>query len=652
MDVLRHSLHRAWRGLWGLLPGQLLPLRLRLSGLARRLLGAPPIKRYDPEDRRGYAAWLARHARLSPADRAAIQAHIAALPARPLISLAMPVHNVAELGLDRAIASVEAQLWPHWELCIALDAAAPEPLKRLVAAAAAAEMRIRVVEQPAEGTTGLANAAFGLARGAYVAALAPEARLAPEALYEVAAAVTAAPDLAVLYADEDRIDAAGARFGAWFKPEFDPDLLLGQDLLGGFAVYRRDLLQQLGGLREAMGPAAAHDLALRATARVGAVRVRHIPALLCHGGAVAPAEPAAQARAVAAALAEAGIPAEVAPAPRLPGGVRVIRPVPEPAPLVSVIVPTRDRAGLLAACAEGVLHRTDYPALELLIVDNGSEEAETLALFGRLRADPRVRIISAPGPFNYSALNNRAAAEARGEILLLLNNDIEVIEPGWLRELVSHALRPEVGAVGAKLLYADGTLQHGGVVTGIGGVADHYLPRAAREDTGHVGSLALVREVAAVTGACLALRREVFRQVGGLDEAKLAVAFNDVDLCLRIREAGYRILWTPFAELYHLESASRGQDLSPEKVRRFAGEIATMCQRWGEVLMRDPFYSPWLSLDGAHAALARAPRRVPPWTPWLGAPVSPARPARPPRPEPMAAPASRGAPAPRSPHPR
>ncbi|WP_431267293.1 glycosyltransferase [Dankookia sp. P2] len=222
-----------------------------------------------------------------------------------------------------------------------------------------------------------------------------------------------------------------------------------------------------------MGEAAAHDLALRATAAAGPARVAHLPALLWHAGPGQATDPAAHRRAAAAALQAAGEAARVEPAPLAPQWNRVVRALPDPAPLVSVIVPTRDRAALLEAVAEGVLRRTDYPAIELLVVDNGSEEAATLVLFDRLRADPRVRILAAPGPFNYSALNNRAAAEARGEILLLLNNDIEVIEPGWLREMVSHAVRPEIGAVGAKLLYADGRLQHGGVVTGVGGVADH-----------------------------------------------------------------------------------------------------------------------------------------------------------------------------------
>ena len=296
-----------------------------------------------------------------------------------------------------------------------------------------------------------------------------------------------------------------------------------------------------------------------------------------------------------------------------PEAWRALWPLPAVPPLVSVIVPTRDRAGLLATCAEGVLHRTDYPALELLIVDNDSEEPATRDLFARLAQDPRVRILPAPGPFNYAALNNRAVAEARGEVVVLLNNDIDVIGPGWLREMVAQALRPEIGAVGARLLYADGRVQHGGVVVGLGGVAGHYLLGAAREDPGYFGSLVLARSASAVTAACLALRREVYLAVGGMDAAELPVAFNDVDLCLRIGATGRRILWTPFAELYHLESVSRGSDTTAARASAFAREIGTMRRRWGPVLARDPCHNPNLDVEGPRPALAAAPPRFQPW---------------------------------------
>ncbi|TDH60557.1 glycosyltransferase family 2 protein, partial [Dankookia rubra] len=308
--------------------------------------------------------------------------------------------------------------------------------------------------------------------------------------------------------------------------------------------------------------------------------------------------------------------AGVAPCPPPAAGalpLRVHWPLPGPPPLASVIVPTRDHPDLLARCAEGVLQDTAYAPLELLVIDNGSTEPATHALLGRLRQDPRVRVLDAPGPFNYAALNNRAVAAARGEVLVLLNNDVAVIEPGWLGEMVAHALRPGIGAVGARLLYADGRVQHGGVVLGVGGVASHYHPFAGREDPGYHGALRLVRRVAAVTAACLAMRRTVFEAVGGLDAEHLAVAFNDVDLCLRIRAAGHAIVWTPHAELYHLESVSRGFDGAPQNRERFAREVAYMRGRWGPALDADPYYSPNFSLQDAGFNLAFPPRRPRRW---------------------------------------
>jgi GT2 family glycosyltransferase len=285
--------------------------------------------------------------------------------------------------------------------------------------------------------------------------------------------------------------------------------------------------------------------------------------------------------------------------------------------MVSIIVPTRDRAELLAECADGILRRTGHQPLELLIVDNGSVEAKTLTLFERLGADPRVRVLPAPGPFNFAALNNQAVAEARGEILVLMNNDVAVIGADWLDELVSQAVRPNVGAVGCKLLFPDGRLQHGGIILGVGGtppVAGHLCLGARPGETGYYGHLAMARNVSAVTAACMALRREVYAEVGGMDAANLAVAFNDVDLCLKIRAAGYDVVWTPFAELHHHESASRGNDLAPAAAERFRREAQVMRARWGELLDNDPFYGP--NFDRAHGdyRLASPPLLRPSWS--------------------------------------
>jgi GT2 family glycosyltransferase len=415
----------------------------------------------------------------------------------------------------------------------------------------------------------------------------------PGAVALARAALEADPQLDLIYGDEDVLPPGGARRDPWFKPDWTPEPAFGgQDMVGGgFAMARASALA-------AAGPLAPGREALDLALRLPPTRIGHIPRILAHR-----AGPASTQGLAPLAARHAGAPAVASPY----GGFRIDWPQPQPSPLVSVIVPTRDRADLLARCAKGVLEQTDYSPLELLIVDNGSVEAATLALFERLKTDRRVRVIPAPGPFNYSALNNAAAAQARGEILLLLNNDIEVTGGGWLGELVAQVSRPGVGAVGARLLFADGRLQHAGIVAGAGGIASYYHPYAARSARGYRDALVMVREVSAVTGACLAIRREAFEAVGGLEAERLAVAFNDVDLCLRLREAGWRILWTPFAELIHHESATRGSDLAPEHRARYAAEIAHMQRRWGTMLSTDPFYNHNFSLENGAYRLARRP---------------------------------------------
>ena len=270
--------------------------------------------------------------------------------------------------------------------------------------------------------------------------------------------------------------------------------------------------------------------------------------------------------------------------------------VPNSGPRVTLIIPTRDRADVLATCIRSIRAQTRYPDYEIIIVDNGSVQNETKRLFAELKSDAAIRILHYPHAFNFSAINNFAAREASGTILGLVNNDIEVTQEHWLSEMVALAMLPDIGCIGAKLLYPDGRLQHGGVVIGLGGVAGHAYKFAGGDDPGYLGQLGVTHEVSAVTAACLLVRREVYDQVGGLDES-LTVAFNDVDFCLRVAAAGYLNLWTPFAELIHHESVSRGRDLTAAKARRFADEHAIMQRRWGAALLDDPYYSPHLTRD-------------------------------------------------------
>ena len=585
----------------------------------REVLG--PSAQTDAE----YRDWILAHDTLSDGDRAAITDQIARMSNSPTISVVLPAYATPAPLIKAAIASVQAQLYPHWELCIADDGSPGEALWTLLEDEARRDARIRIVRRAVNGQIAAAtNSALGLATGDFVAFMDHDDLLTEHALYHVAATLERYPDAGLIYSDEDKIDERGRRSQPYFKTEWNAELMLGQNMVNHLAVYRRSLVEDLGGVREGFEGAQDHDLALRAVESIGPTHIHHIPWVLYHWrwrgrqGSFSRrwAQLCADAarRAVAEHLArkdQTG--ASVSNQPGAAGWLRVQRALPAPPPLVSIIVPTRDRLDLLARCAEGVLHGTDYDPLELIIVDNGSVEPETLAHFEELKADPRVRILPAPGPFNFSALMNGAVAEARGEIILLLNNDISMIRSDWLSEMVSHAVQPNVGAVGARLLYPDGTIQHAGVVLGTGGVAGHLHVGAPGEYSGYQGHLKLARNVSAVTAACLAMRRSVWEEVGGMDAEHLTVAFNDVDLCLKIRAADYEIVWTPFAELYHHESASRGLDLEPVAAARFQSEIATMRERWGPVLDADPFYGPVFDMRFTNYRPADVPRRVVPW---------------------------------------
>jgi O-antigen biosynthesis protein len=377
-------------------------------------------------------------------------------------------------------------------------------------------------------------------------------------------------------------------------------------------------VERLGGFRVGMEGSQDYDLALRVLVETSPDRIVHIPRVLYHwrqdGGGRSFSESMIDQcarngrRAVEEFLAPIVPGAIVQPSPAAPLWNRVIYPIPKPEPLVSVIIPTRNQADVLSQAVNGVLHRTDYPAIEVLIVDNESDEPSTLALLAQLGRDARGRVLRYPGPFNFSALNNHAVNEAAGELVLLLNNDVEVINSDWLREMASHAIRPGIGAVGAKLLYPNGTIQHGGITVGVGSVAGHQYVNRSGDDIGYFGHLKLVRNVTAVTGACLMLRRQAYFDAGGLDEVSLPVAFNDIDLCLKLVAQGYRNVWTPFAELYHKESVSRGSDQTGENAARYARDVATMRQRWGDLLDHDPYWNHNLSLSRVVPSLAFPPR--------------------------------------------
>jgi glycosyltransferase involved in cell wall biosynthesis len=603
--LLRRMLHRAWQTLQ----------REGIQGLRRYFL------LHGQTDIADYEQWVRMYDTLTDTERGLIRQHSARLPYKPLLSVVMPVYNTPEELLRQAIASVRRQLYDNWELCIADDASTARHVRLLLEEAQASDARIKVTYRETNGHISLAsNSALELASGEFIALLDHDDELTEHALYMVAVELNAHPDAALIYSDEDKITERGVRHEPYFKPDWNPDLCLCQNMVSHLGVYRTSVVREVGGFRQGYEGSQDWDLALRVIKKVSPSQVRHVPHVLYHwrvvSGSTAGAVSAKQYVLSAHARLlrdhfrdQPGV--EVLPA--VTGYWRVKYPPPQTPPLVSLIIPTRNRVDLLARCVESIYEKTSYPNFEVIIVDNQSEDPQTLSYLQRLVKERGSTVLQYDAPFNFSAVNNFAAGWARGAILGFLNNDLEIISPGWLEEMVSQALRPEIGAVGAMLYYPDETIQHAGVILGVLGVANHAYNHKPRGYLGQMGRALLVQNLSAVTAACLVLRASVFTEVGGFEEKYLPIAFNDVDLCLRINEKGYRNLWTPYAELYHYESASRGYEDTDEKRARFKREIDYMLQRWGDVLSRDPAYNLNLTLDKADFSLAFPPRVKLPW---------------------------------------
>ena len=565
----RRSLATAWRLLRA---GDLAGLGRRLLGRLRRLGRGRPVD---------YATWRVRHVVLTDGDRARIDELAAALPRRPSFTLGVegggadtgdrsPQHDPDRLRAT--LGSVVAQTWPEWVLCLATDRALSDELATV--AVDVGDSRIRI--------TGPDPTVLG----DWAACVHAGDLLHPAALFSVAHAIAHSAGPAVVYTDNDHVDARGRLTLPHCKPDWNPDLLLGQDYLAGLVAYRRDVAEG------AAGAETPHERALRCTDGLTAAEVLHVPHVLY------------TARIGSGGLSEALTDTE---------GRRVARPVPDPAPRVSVLIPSRDQGRLLERCLGSIRERTDYPDVEIVLVDHESTQPQARQVIDALADDPTHRVLAHSGPFNFAAMVNRAAEAATGDVLVLLNNDTEVITPGWLTEMVGQLSRPEVGVVGALLLFTDGTIQHAGVHPGVGGLMGHGHKHRRSDDPGYFGRLTVVHEVAAVTGACLGITRATWDRLGGLDETDLAVAYNDIDLCLRARAAGLRVVFTPHAVLHHHESVSRGFDDDPGRTARLADEVAVMRERWGDLLDADPAYSPNLTLTGRDFTLAEHPRVTPPW---------------------------------------
>ncbi len=569
----------------------------------------------DAPDLAPYKLWVEHFDSLGAADRAVLEASIGAFAGRPLVSILMPVYNPNLAWLAEAIDSVRNQIYPHWQLCIADDASNDPGVGELLRAYAAMDSRIVLKMRPRNGhISASSNSALALATGDWIALLDHDDLLSADALLRMVMAINLHPNLRLLYSDEDKIDEEGRRSDPYFKSDWNPDLFYSQNMISHLGVYHAALVRDVGGFREGYEGSQDYDLALRCVECLAPQQIHHVARVLYHwrihsqstanGPAAKPYAAVAGERALNDHFRRTGV---AASATAVEAGYRIRYHMPE-VPLVTLIIPTHNALGLLRQCVESVIALTSYPRYEILVIDNRSDDPATLAYLRELARRPNVRVERDTRPFNYSAINNSAVRSANGTVVALLNNDVEVINNDWLDEMVSLAMRPGVGAVGAKLLYSDDTIQHGGIILGVHGIAGHAHRFVDRASAGYCGRAALVQSFSAVTAACLVVRKELYEEAGGLNEETLGVACNDVDFCLRLGKAGYRTLWTPYAELYHHESATRGFDRTAEQLARCARENAYMREHWQDLLAADPFYNPNLSLDSEDFSFAWPPR--------------------------------------------
>lgn len=534
---------------------------------------------------------------------------------KPLVSIIMPVYKVNPKFLEDAIKSVLNQSYENIEICIADDCSGEDKIKDILENFASLDSRVKYIIRDNNGNISEAsNTALELATGEFIGLIDHDDVLHANAVLWIAAELNKDRSADLIYTDEDKIGEDGDRYDPHFKSDFNYELFLTQNMISHFAVYRASILKEIGGFRRGFEGSQDYDMTLRFLERATG-KILHVPRVLYHWRAIAgstalaPSEKSYTEGASILALREhverIGRKAKVTSAPELPQYFRVRFSV-EGDPKVSIIIPTKDKVDLLDQCISSIKNISAYENYEIIVLNNGSVEQSSLDYFNKISKE-NVMVINDDLPFNYSRINNLAFSYASGDHICLMNNDIEILSPDWMEEMLSFSQSTDVGCVGARLWYPDDTLQHGGVITGLGGIAGHshkYLEKGA---VGYFGRAALPQALSAVTAACLMIKASIYREVNGLDEG-LSVAFNDVDFCLRVREAGYRNVWTPYAEMYHHESASRGTEDTPEKQARFNGEIAFMKNRWGKLLASDPYYSPNLTIEREDFSFAKTPR--------------------------------------------
>jgi GT2 family glycosyltransferase len=532
------------------------------------------------------------------------ETQLARLEFLPLISILMPVYNTRAEWLMRAIASVQAQWYTHWELCIVDDHSNRPETLAVLGALDDTRIRIQRLEKNLN-IVGASNVALSMAQGEYIALLDHDDELTPDALYEASKAINK-EGAEFIYSDEDKLDEAGKFCEPHFKPDFSPDMLLAQNYMSHLGVMKKSLIERAGGFTPGTDGSQDYDLYLKVSELTD--RIVHIPKVLYHWrkapgstalffSAKSYAQVAGQ-QALKSAIERRGLDAQVLGG-WYPGTYRVKYRI-HGEPLISIIIPFKDKPGLLDMSMGSILQKSTYRNFEIIGLSNNSTEAETFAAMERLSAqDPRVRFHEHNAPFNFSEINNYGVrSHARGEHVVLLNNDIEIITPDWLESLLEFSQRDDVGAVGGKLYYPDGRLQHAGIILGIGGVAGHSHKYLDGKDHGYFSRPHIIQNLSALTAACFMVKRRLFEEVGGLDAENLQVAFNDVDFCLKLRERGYLNVFTPYCQAWHHESISRGYEDTGEKQERFRQEVLYMLERHAGILQAgDPYYSPNLTLE-------------------------------------------------------
>lgn len=560
-----------------------------------------------------YQKWIVRHL---PGSKELEKQRRTKFEYQPKISIVVPLYKTPEKYLRQLVDTVKAQTYPNWELCLSDGSGADSPIRKLLESLASSDERIKVIfhEKPLQISENT-NAGIEAATGDYIAFADHDDELTPHALFQCVKALNENRDIRILYSDEDKMSMDGHKFfQPHFKPDYNPDLLCTVNYICHLFVVDREIISQVGMLRKEFDGAQDYDFIFRCVETVKPEQIYHIPRILyhwrCHEDSTAENPESktyafeAGKRAIEEHYKRTGINAEVLQGEFL--GLYRTRFIRDHDPLISIIIPNKDHIADLKRCMDSIDKKSTYQNYEYIIVENNSTEEETFQYYKKLEAEnPKAHVVYWDREFNYSAINNYGATFAKGEYILLLNNDTEIINEDCLEQLLGYCMRSDVGAVGARMYYEDDTIQHAGVVIGFGGIAGHCFVLQPRGTTGYCHRIICAQDYSAVTAACMMVKRSAFNEVGGLTE-ELAVAFNDIDFCMKLRAAGYLIVYNPYAELYHYESKSRGLDDTPEKVARFAREIETFEKRWPEILKDgDPYYNPNLTLDSQDFSLRR-----------------------------------------------